>query len=315
MFRLIFFLLISHTALAQTKQPMIFRWQDKHARKHLKKYIAHDTLIKTSAARLHISYDNDPKKPYLLMLHGMGANARTNWSSQIGPLSKHFNLILPDLIWFGESTSDSNNYSVEFQVLQIHEALLALGIGDSLHVMGFSYGGLAAAMYNEFYQPSVKKLILIDAPVKFFSARLADSLATAVGVKGMNNVVAPTTIEGFNGMKQAVMSSWFPATKRLKRKVITYFFLPTKTIRDRQMNDLVQNEAAYRAYTYKLDQTKTLLIWGEKDGVIPVSVGKALHEAYPLSTKLLLFPKAKHDAHFKERKALNKAVIAFLKKL
>ncbi|MCZ8284704.1 MAG: hypothetical protein O9353_04540, partial [Bacteroidia bacterium] len=101
----------------------MFRWQDKHARKHLKKYIAHDTLIRTSAARLHISYNSDPKKPYLLMLHGMGANARTNWSSQIGPLSNHFNLILPDLIWFGESTSDSNNYSVEFQVLQIHEAL------------------------------------------------------------------------------------------------------------------------------------------------------------------------------------------------
>lgn len=307
------FLFAAHILFAQTKQPALFRWQDQHARKHLKKYIAHDTLISTSAATLHISYNNDPKKPYLLMLHGMGANARSNWGSQIGPLSKDFNLILPDLIYFGESTSASQNYSVEFQAQQIHEALLSLGLGDSLHVMGFSYGALCAAMYNELYQPQVRKLIIIDGPVKFFSARMADSLANAVGVKGMNNVVAPVTIEGFNGMKQAVMSSWFPAGKSLKRKVIHYFFLPTKATRDLQMSYLVTNEAQYRNYSYHIDQTPTLLIWGAKDGVIPVSVGKALHTAYPATTRLLVFPKAKHDAHFKERKALNKAVIAFLK--
>lgn len=290
----------------------MFRWQDQHARKHLKHYVHHDTLMATSAATLHISYNSDPEKPYLLMLHGMGANARSNWSSQIGPLSKQFNVILPDLIYFGESTSSSQNYSVEFQAQQIHEALLSLGIADSLHVMGFSYGGLCAAMYNELYQPQVRKLIIIDGPVKFFSARMADSLASAVGVKGMNNVVAPTTIEGFDAMKQAVMSSWFPATKSLKRKVITYFFLPSKATRDLQMNYLVANERHYRNYSYNIDKTPTLLIWGARDGVIPLSVGKALHAAYPATTRLLVFPKAKHDAHFKERKALNKAVIAFL---
>jgi len=309
---ILLFLFAAHTIFSQSKQPFMFRWQDQHARKHLKHYVHHDTLIATSAATLHISYNNNPKKPYLLMLHGMGANARTNWSSQIGPLSKHLNLILPDLIYFGESTSASQNYSVEFQAQQIHEALQGLGITDSLHVMGFSYGGLCAAMYNELYQPQVRRLIIIDGPVKFFSAHMADSLASAVGVKGMNNVVTPVTIEGFDGMKQAVMSSWFPAGKRLKRKVINYFFLPTKATRDLQMSYLATHEEQYRSYSYQLDKTPTLLIWGAKDGVIPLSVGKALHAAYSATTRLRVFPKAKHDAHFKERKALNKAVIAFL---
>lgn len=292
---------------------MIFRWQDKHARKHLQKYIAHDTLIKTSAATLHISYNITPDKPYLLMLHGMGANARTNWSSQIGPLSEQFNLILPDLIYFGESTSASNNYSVEFQAEQIHEALLSLGMGDSLDVMGFSYGGLVAATYNGLYREQVKKLIIIDGPVKFFSSRMADSLAKSVGIDRINNLIAPTTPAEFDGMLKAVISSTaFPATKRLKRKIIRFFFTPTKAIRDRQMDYLAQHETYYQGYDYKLDKTETLLIWGEKDGVIPVSVGKALHAAYPQTTRLLLFPRAKHDAHFKERKALNVSVIDFL---
>lgn len=313
-FSAILFLFICFTsaAFSQSRQPWLFRWQDKHARKHLKKYVRQDTLIKTSQAVLHISYNKDTRKPYLLLLHGMGANARSNWGSQIGPLSKHFNLILPDLIWFGESTSKANDYSVEFQVQQLHEALLSLGIADSLHVMGFSYGGLTAAMYNEFYQPDVKKLIIIDGPVKFFSGHMADSLAKNLGVAGMNNVIAPTTLAEFDGMTKAVMSSGFPAPKGMKRKIIRYFFMPTKAVRDQQMNYLVQHQTQYQAYSYQLDKTKTLLIWGEKDGVIPVSVGKALHAAFPLSTTLLLFPKAKHDAHFKERKALNRAVISFI---
>jgi len=308
----IFFLGYCTSVFSQTKQPALFRWQDNYSKKHLKKSIHHDTLINTSEAVLHISYNNTPAKPYLLLLHGMGSNARTNWSSQIKPLSRHFNLILPDLLYFGESSSASNNYSVEFQVQQLHEALEALGLDDSLNVMGFSYGGLTAAMYNEFYQASVKKLIIIDGPVKFFSGQMADSLANAVGVKAMNNVIAPTTLAEFNSMTKAVMSSGFPVTKRMKRKIIRYFFMPTKAIRDQQMNYLITHQSAYQAYTYQLDKTKTLLIWGEKDGVIPVSVGKALHEAFPLSTTLLLFPKAKHDAHFKEHKALNKAVTIFI---
>ena len=72
-------------------------------------------------------------------------------------------------------------------------------------------------------------------------------------------------------------------------------------------NSLHQN------YNYNLDKTQTLLIWGGKDGAIPVSVGINLHHTFPNTTQLLIFSKAKHDAHFREYKKLNKAVIEFLK--
>ena len=309
---LIHFLFI-YSLQAQDKTPAIFKWQDNYAKKNIHKYVKGDTLIKTSDAIIHIHYSNQPSKPYLLMLHGMGANARTNWSSQVGTLSKDYNLILPDLIYFGESTSSSGNYSIEFQVEQIHEAILKLGITSKLNVMGFSYGGLTAAMYNQLYQPEVIKLIIIDGPVKFYSGQMADSLANVLGVATMKNVIVPTTITEFNGMKKAVMSRGFPATKNLKRKMLKYFFLPTKEIRDKQMNYLFDRQTIYQNYNYNLDKTPTLLIWGEKDGAVPISVGNNLHKAFPNTTQLLVFPKAKHDAHFRESKKVNKAVIEFLK--
>lgn len=307
------FFSFTYSLFAQDKLPAIFRWQDKVAKKHLLKFVKHDTLIATKEATLHITYNNDSLKPYLLLLHGMGANARTNWSSQIKPLSKEFNLILPDLIYFGESTTNSQNYSVEFQVEQIHEAILKLGITQKINVMGFSYGGLVAAMYNQLHQPTVNKLIILDGPVKFFSGQMADSLATMVGVNGITNVIVPTTIAQFNGMTKAVMSRSLPVTKNMKRKMIKYFFAPTKAIRDQQMNYLLVHQHTYQTYNYNLDKTPTLLIWGKKDGAVPVSVGKNLHKAFPATTQLLLFPKAKHDVHFRNYKKVNKAVINFIK--
>lgn len=311
-FHILFFLFVL-SSWSQTKTPAIFKWQDNYATKHIHKYVKHDTLIKTSEATLHIHYNKDSTKPYLLMLHGMGANARTNWGSQAKALSKEFNLIMPDLIYFGESTSSSGDYSVDFQVKQIHEALLKLGITSNINVMGFSYGGLTAAMYNQLYQTEVLKLIIIDGPVKFYSGQMADSLANLVGVKTMKNVIVPSTIQEFDGMKKAVMSRGFPATKKLKRKMLTYFFLPTKAIRDAQMDYLFARQAIYQHYNYNLDKTQTLLIWGAKDGAIPISVGQNLHKAFPNTTQLLVFAKAKHDAHFRDSKKVNKAVIEFIK--
>jgi pimeloyl-ACP methyl ester carboxylesterase len=306
-------LTINSVLFSQNNIPAIFRWQDNYAKNNIHKYVTQDTLIQTSEATLHIHFNNQPSKPYLLMLHGMGANARTNWSSQIKALSKDFNLILPDLIYFGESSSSSGNYSVEFQIEQLHEAILKLGITSKLNVMGFSYGGLIAAMYNQMHPSEVIKLIIIDGPVKYYSGQMADSLANALGVKSIKNVIVPSTIDEFNGMKKAVISRGFPSTKKLKQKMLKYFFLPTKEIRDKQMDYLFDRQAIYQNYNYNIDKTQTLLIWGKKDGAIPISVGYNLHKAFPNTTQLLIFPKAKHDAHFRNSKQLNKAVIEFLK--
>jgi pimeloyl-ACP methyl ester carboxylesterase len=305
-------LLFIEKEMAQTKIPRMFSMQDKFAKKNIKKHIKHDTLIATSDAILHISYSNENDKPTLLLLHGMGANARTNWSSQIKTLSKSFNLILPDLIYFGESTSNSQNYSVEFQVEQIHEAVLKLGFTKKINVIGFSYGGLTAAVYNQLYLQDVQKLIIVDGPVKFFSAQMADSVANSLGINGLYNVISPITIDGFDALSKAAMSKTFPLTKKIKRKIINYYFIPNKEIRDKQMIYLIDNATHYQSLNYNLAETQTLLIWGSKDGVIPLRVGLELNKSFPNTTKLVLFPKAKHDAHFREAKKFNKTITAFI---
>ena len=220
---------------------------------------------------------------------------------------------MPDLIYFGESSSTSQIVSVEFQVQQIHEAISKLGITEKIHIMGFSYGGLTAAVFNQLFHSKVNKLVIIDGPVKYYSNQMADSMAHSLGVKDINRLIVPTTIQEFDGMRKAVMSSDFRLSNNMKQKILTYKFLPFKEIRDKQMNYLISHESTYQNYNYNLDKTETLLIWGEKDGVIPSNVGIRLHNAYPHTTKLIIYSDAKHDAHFSKSKQLNTDVLNFLK--
>lgn len=296
---------------SQTKKPALFRWHDQHLIKHVKKHVPIDTLITTSQAIIHLNVKKD-SLPYLLLLHGMGVNARSNWNSQVKSLSKKFNLIMPDLVYFGESTSLDEDFSLEFQAKQIHEAILKLGITKKIHVMGFSYGALTAAVYNELFHNQVDKLIIMDGPVKYYSTHISDSLANAVGVKNMTQILTPQTIDEFNSMQKAVMANSFPLTNKMKRKMIKHYVMPNKLIKDKQMNYLTVYQNIYQNYNYHLDSTSTLLIWGGKDGVIPASVGLKLHDTFPKTTQLIIYPNAKHDAHFSEAKKLNKAVINFL---
>jgi pimeloyl-ACP methyl ester carboxylesterase len=307
-----FFIFLNFLLSAQERVPKAFRMQEKKVTKRIHKYVHHDTLIETSGAYIHLNYSNNPQKPYLLLLHGMGVDGRTNWYSQLKQLSKHYNLIVPDLIYFGGSKSKKKDYSVEFQAEQIHEMLEKLVIESTVHVMGFSYGGLTAAVYNELYPNKKSKLILIDAPVKFYSTPMADSMANLCGVKSMSNIIVPQNLNDFAALEKAVLSRKFPISKKMKLKFISHYITPTLQIRQNQINYLKTEEKTYQNYTYHLESTKTLLIWGAKDGVVPLSVGEALNKAYPTTTQLLVFKKAKHDVHFRYSKKLNTAVLEFL---
>ena len=65
-------------------------------------------------------------------------------------------------------------------------------------------------------------------------------------------------------------------------------------------------------YSYNINTTPTLLVWGAKDGIVPIHVGEALHTNFAATTTLITFKKAKHDAHFRYFRKVNREVINFL---
>jgi pimeloyl-ACP methyl ester carboxylesterase len=308
------FIVFSSALFSQHNTPLFFRMQEHRTKKHSQRHLDYNKLVVTSSASIHVQYNDKPGKPYLLLLHGMGIDAKTNWYRQIEPLSLSYNLILPDLIFFGESNSDEKNYSVEFQIEQIRECLQKLNLPTRLNVMGYSYGGLAAAVYNELYPEEVIKLIIISAPVKFYSTPMADSLAAVQGMKRMSQLIVPQNVKEFNAMQEAVVSRKFLVSKKFKKKMIAQYFESVVDVRRLQIGYLDDFATHYQNLNYNLDKTNALLIWGAKDGVVPLSVGKALHAHFNNTTTLKVFEKAKHDSHFRYAKRLNNEVVKFLRK-
>ena len=99
----------------------------------------------------------------VLMIHGFGADAQYLWYDQVGAFTDDYQVITPDLVYFGGSTSDKNDFSIDFQVETVVQLMDHLKI-DKLHCMGVSYGGLVAFKLANDYPDRVMKLVIVDSP-------------------------------------------------------------------------------------------------------------------------------------------------------
>ncbi|MBS1651184.1 MAG: alpha/beta hydrolase [Bacteroidetes bacterium] len=308
----IFIICFSASVFAQNNESKIIYHRKNKAAHYCLNYLKHDTLISTSSATIHITYNQNPNKPDLLLLHGLGLNGLSTWKRQVKILSESYNLIIPDLIYFGKSKSFSQNYTVEFQAQQINEALTQLNFFKKMYVAGYSYGGLTAAMFNQIFHEKVEKLIIIAGPVKFYSSLLADSLAKSVGSPNIYHILVPENIKEFDAMRKAMLSKKMFIPRFIKRKIITEHFMKQKADRHKIIDALLNNEKKYQTLNYNLQNTKTLLIWGNRDGVVPLFTGNSIHNAFPLQTQLIILKNIKHDVLFRKSKMVNKYISAFL---
>lgn len=67
-------------------------------------------------------------KPPLLLIHGFGPHGVWQWRPQISFFSREFNLYVPDLLFFGRSSTESADRSEIFQATSIAKLMEKLGI-------------------------------------------------------------------------------------------------------------------------------------------------------------------------------------------
>jgi pimeloyl-ACP methyl ester carboxylesterase len=84
--------------------------------------------------------------PTLLLLHG-GTGSWTHWVRNIGPLSRHFSLVVPDLPGMGESLDVPNDADLDgygaYLLAAVNGGLVAAD--TRFAVAGFSWGGVMTA--------------------------------------------------------------------------------------------------------------------------------------------------------------------------
>jgi pimeloyl-ACP methyl ester carboxylesterase len=255
-------------------------------------------------------WDNNKNENTLLLLHGFGAQAEFQWYKQIAVLSKDYRVIVPNLLYFGGSKPKTKQLYTLHDQAQMVESLIEFLKIDTFSILGISYGGLVSMEYYRAHKDKIEKIILIDSPVKYFNQDDLIRICKQYDVPSIIDFFAPTNYTGLR--KQIAASYYLPLIipSFITKNLYENMCFPNIEHWEKLIIDLLSKMDYYASIDYKTD-CPTLLIWGEKDDIIPLKIGQQLKEYFDNST-LVVIPRTKHLPNLERPKLVNQAVLSFL---
>jgi pimeloyl-ACP methyl ester carboxylesterase len=102
--------------------------------------------------------------PTIVLLHG-GSGSWTHWIRNIQPLvAEGYRVLAVDLPGFGDSDPPANGGDADALVEPLHAAWQLLRQHDNNILMGFSFGGMTAALWLAQYPQDAQTLVMVGAP-------------------------------------------------------------------------------------------------------------------------------------------------------
>jgi pimeloyl-ACP methyl ester carboxylesterase len=239
--------------------------------------------------------------PAVLLIHGIGDSSET-WEDVVPLLAKTHTVLAPDLLGHGDSDKPRADYSVGGFANGLRDLLVLQGI-ESATVVGHSLGGGIALQLAYQYPYLCERLVLVASggfgsevtpvlraaalpgaglvigasahPAVRVPAVLALSLAAKVGVLDRTDVREVTRI--WSTLRDSSTRSAFLRTLR--------------TVVDVRGQSVSSHDRLYLAAAIPL-----LLVWGDRDPVLPVAHASKAAEALT-SCQVEIIAKAGHLPH------------------
>jgi pimeloyl-ACP methyl ester carboxylesterase len=239
--------------------------------------------------------------PVLLLVHGIGDSSES-WMPVMAALARHHTVIAPDLLGHGASDKPRADYAVAAYANGMRDLLDVLGI-DAATLVGHSLGGGVAAQFAYQFPERCERLVLVASGgagrdvsplLRLASAPLADVflaplrwpvaqplVRTALAVLGR--------LDDDLGRDRAHLSRILAGLPDGDARAVF-----TRTLRS--VVDWRGQVVTLLDRCYLVDAVPALVVWGDRDGVIPVHHGRQAHEALPTS-RLEIFAGAGHFPH------------------
>ena len=216
---------------------------------------------------IELAYARRGKGTPLVLLHGFPLDHHL-WDDVSSLLEDKFELILPDLRGFGESTTVGAPYSMDDYASDIAGLLDQFGIQKAA-VAGHSMGGYVALAFAKLYPERVSGLALISSQV------LADPPDRK---EGRYKSAADVSEKGIGGVVEA-MTSKFTSDPRLQAVA--------RALMERQQPGAYIG--ALKAMAERMDSTSLLstfkfpvvIVHGDADALIPVARAREVKAAVP----------------------------------
>ncbi|CAH2067800.1 unnamed protein product [Thlaspi arvense] len=141
-----------------------------------------------------VSKTRPETKPNLLLIHGLGASAIWQWYDVARRLSPHFNLFIPDLVFFGQSSSTRPERSDVFQAQTLMRALEAQSV-KRFSLVGLSYGGFVGYRMASMYGDAVERVVICCAAVCVEEKDMRDGVFTVSDLDEASKILVPESVK------------------------------------------------------------------------------------------------------------------------
>jgi pimeloyl-ACP methyl ester carboxylesterase len=259
--------------------------------------------------RLHLRDSGSPSSPALILLHGFGSSLHT-WDAWAAELEKTFRVIRIDLPGSGLTGPDpSGNYSDD-RALQIISSLMKALNLEKATLIGNSIGGRIAWSFAAKHPQRIEKLILIS-PDGFASPGFEYGKAPSVpGVLSLMKWTLPKFL-----LKMNIYPAYANPKALSNETLLRYHdMMRAPGVRAAMLDRMQQIMLKDPVPILKTIQTPTLLLWGQKDAMIPLSNAQDYLKAIP-NSHLISLESLGHVPHEEGPTMSFKPVLKFLTNL
>jgi pimeloyl-ACP methyl ester carboxylesterase len=241
-----------------------------------------------SGLRLHLRDTGPRDAPAVLLLHGFGASLHT-WDDWAATLSERFRVIRLDLPGFGLTGPDpTGDYSDPRTMAILLKVMDDLGL-SRVSLVGSSMGGRIAWRFAAQFPARVDRLVLM-APDGFASPGRAYGEVPKVP---MMMRVLPYVLP--MPMLRASAAAAYADPKALTEPVLERYrdMLLAPGVRQAILDRTGQHVLVDPVPLLRGIRAPTLLVWGEKDRMVPVTNAADYERALP-DSRLVVFPDIGH---------------------
>lgn len=239
--------------------------------------------------------------PVVVLLHGMAGSAST-WRHVMPRLAEEYTVIAPDLMGHGTSDKPRGDYSLGAYASAVRDLLAYLG-HDRFTVVGQSFGGGVALQFTYQFPERCERLVLVSSGG--LGKRVSPVLRAlaAPGAEYVLPIACTTWAHGAGvALARAAGRVGFTPSAHLEEVWRSYGSLAEPETRAAFVDTLrsVVSPSGQRVSAhdklYLSSAMPTLIVWGDRDAIIPVEQAYAAHEAMP-GSRLEIFEGASHYPH------------------
>lgn len=271
------------------------------------------TFVEVAGLRAHVRDEGPRDDPTpIVMLHGTADSLHT-WGGWTETLARERRVIRLDLPGFGlTGPAPDGDYRVERYVEFVGTLLDALGVSHFV-IVGNSFGGWVAWEMALAHPDRVAALVLVDSagyPLESQSVPIGFRIARVPGLNRLLRSVLPRGV-----IESSVANTYGDPSRVTDELVDRYYEL---TLREGNRAALAQRFAAGRwaADPGRIRDLKlpTLILWGGRDGLIPLHYGEQFRRDIA-GSELVVFPDLGHVPHEEDPDATLAAVRGFLSRI